>query len=150
MASDWRDECRGGISGWKTLQGVERIARQPAWGYNASMKKMIITATLLAFSGLAQAGNFATCLLDELPGVQNNNAAGAAYQVCSARYPKRYAGVDQGSGRGFFGYESGAECALKHARDTKSLDAAGMIRVACNRLYDKPIGLFDDLKQSQN
>lgn len=100
------------------------------------MKTLIITTALLALSGLAQAGNFATCLLDELPGVQNNNAAGAAYQVCSARYPERYNGVAQGSGRGFWGYESGADCALKKARDTRSQDAAGMMRVACNRLYD--------------
>lgn len=114
-----------------------RIARGQAWRYNASMKKLIITTALLSFSCLAQAGNFATCLLDELPGVQNNNAAGAAYQVCSARYPERYDGVEQGSGRGFFGYESGAECALKKARDTHSQSAAGMIRVACNRLYNK-------------
>lgn len=100
------------------------------------MKKPIITIALLAISGLAQAGNFATCLLDELPGVQNNNAARAAYQVCSAKYPERYDGVEQGSGHGFFGYDSGAECALKKARDTRSNDAAGMIRVACNRLYN--------------
>jgi hypothetical protein len=87
---------------------------------------------------LAIADNFAECLLDKLPGVQNNNSAGAAYQVCSARYPERYAGVEQGSGRGFFGFDSGAECALKKARNTHSQNAAGMIRVACNRLYDKP------------
>jgi hypothetical protein len=108
------------------------------------MTKHFTIVALLAFSGLAQAGNFATCLLDELPGVQNNNAAGAAYQVCSAKYPERYAGVAQGSGRGFWGYESGAECALKKARDTRSQDAAGMMRVACNRLYDRPKDLFDE------
>lgn len=32
------------------------------------MKKLLITTALLAFSGLAQAGNYATCLLDKLPG----------------------------------------------------------------------------------
>ncbi|WP_374416675.1 hypothetical protein [Ectopseudomonas oleovorans] len=100
------------------------------------MKKLIAILALCACPSLAMAGNFAECLLDELPGVQNNNAAGAAYQVCSAKYPERYAGVAQGSGRGFFGFDSGAECALKKARDTRSQDAAGMMRVACNRLYD--------------
>lgn len=126
------------------------IARQLSWGYNARMKKLIITAALLSLSGLTQAENFATCLLDELPGVQNNSAARAAYQVCSAKYPERYDGVEQGSGRGFLGYDSGAECALKKARDTRSQDIAVMIRVACNRLYDKPLGLFDDLTPPQN
>nr|WP_298168314.1 hypothetical protein [uncultured Pseudomonas sp.] len=99
--------------------------------------KLLLIAALFALPAFASAGNFATCLLDELPGVQNNNAAGAAYQVCSAKYPERYANVEQGSGRGFFGFDSGAECALSKARDTRNQDAAGMIRVACNRLYDK-------------
>lgn len=102
------------------------------------MNKTVTLIALLACPSLAIADNFAECLLDKLPGVQNNNSAGAAYQVCSARYPERYSGVEQGSGRGFFGYESGAECALKKARDTRSMDAAGMIRVACNRLYNEP------------
>ncbi|MDG9927402.1 MULTISPECIES: hypothetical protein [unclassified Pseudomonas] len=101
------------------------------------MKKLLVAA-LLTFPVLAQAGNFATCLLDELPGVQNNNTAAAAYQVCSAKYPERYSGVEQGSGRGLFNYDSGAECALKEARDTPSQNAAGMIRDACNRLYNVP------------
>lgn len=119
-------------------------------GYNNVMKKNLAIIALLTCPPLAMAGNFAECLLDELPAVQNNNAAGAAYQVCSARFPERYAGVAHGSGQGFFGYESGAECALKKARDTQSQTAAGMIRVACNRLYDKPIGLFDDLEPARS
>jgi hypothetical protein len=101
------------------------------------MRKLLL---LIAFSltpFAAMAGNFATCLLDELPGTQNDNAAGAAYQVCSGKYPARYDGVAQGSGRGFFGYDSGAECALAKAKDTRSNRASGMIRVACNRLYNK-------------
>lgn len=106
--------------------------------YNGWMKRIITIAALVACPALAQAGNFATCLLDELPGVQNNNSAGAAYQVCSGRYPERYTGIEQGSGRGLLGYDSGAECALDKARDTRSNNAAGMIRVACNRLYNEP------------
>lgn len=102
------------------------------------MKKHIAIIVLLACPSLVMADNFAKCLLDELPGVQNNNSAGAAYQVCSAKHPERYAGIEQGSGRGFLGFDSGAECALKKARDTRSMDAAGMIRVACNRLYNEP------------
>lgn len=106
--------------------------------YNASMKRIIIAIALASIPALAQADNFATCLLDELPGVQNSNSAGAAYQVCSSRFPERYDGVEQGSGRGVLGYESGAECALDKARNTRSNDASGMIRVACNRLYNEP------------
>lgn len=100
--------------------------------------RTVFLAILLACPPLVQAGNFATCLLEELPGVQNSNAAGAAYQVCTAKHPEKYDGIEQGSGRGLLGYNSGAECAMEKARDTRSNDAAGMIRVACNRLYNPP------------
>lgn len=113
------------------------------------MKRTLALAALLTLPGLAMAGNFATCLLDELPDTQNDNTAGAAYQVCSSKYPEKYNGVEQGSGRGLLGYDSGAECALAKAKDTQSRSAAGMIRVACNALYDKPTGLFDDLKSQK-
>lgn len=108
------------------------------------MKRILITAAILTVSGLAHAGNFATCLLDELPDVQNDAAARAAFQVCTEKHPAQYLEVTQGSGRGFFSYDSGAECALKKSRETRSQLAARMIRVACNRLYNEP-NLFDDL-----
>lgn len=101
------------------------------------MRRIIAAHLMLLASAPVFAGNFATCLLDELPGTQNDNTAGAAYQVCSAKYPEKYNGVEQGSGRGLLGYDSGAECAVDKAKDTRSQNAAGMIRVACNRLYDK-------------
>lgn len=106
--------------------------------YNSGMKKHLAIIAFLACPNLAMADNFAECLLDKLPGIQNDNSAGAAYQVCIAEHPERYADIEQGSGRGIFGYQSGAECALKKARDTRSMNAAGMIRVACNRLYNDP------------
>ncbi|WJN61375.1 hypothetical protein [Pseudomonas sp. SO81] len=106
--------------------------------YNAWMKRNVAILALIVCPALAQADNFATCLLDELPGVQNNNSAGAAFQVCSGRYPAGYGDIEQGSGRSLLGYDSGAECALDKGRDTRSQDAAGMIRVACNRLYNAP------------
>lgn len=102
------------------------------------VKRHLVLAAALLSPALAMAGNFATCLLDELPGTQNDNTAGAAYQVCSTKYPEKYNGVEQGSGRGLLGYDSGAECALAKAKDTRSQNAAGMIRVACNRLYNDP------------
>lgn len=99
--------------------------------------KKLITTTLLAFSSLAQAGNYATCLLDKLPGLQNDQAAAAAIQVCRSQHPGGMEQVAQGEKRGFFGYESGAECALKNAGETRSGTAAYQIRLACDRLYDK-------------
>lgn len=96
-------------------------------------------AFVVCAPAIASAGNFAECLLEKLPGVQNDPAAAAAYQVCAAKWPGLLNGVDQGSGRGFFSFDSGAECALKNSSDTRSSRAAMMIRAACNRLYDRPM-----------
>lgn len=101
------------------------------------MTKHFTIVALLAFSGLAQAGNYATCLLDKLPGLQNDQAAAAAIQVCSSQHPGGMEQIAQGEKRGVFGYESGAECALKNAGETRSSTAAYQIRLACDRLYDK-------------
>jgi len=113
---------------------------------NGSKNEMrrIAAVALFCCSPLALAGDYASCLLDELPGIENDTAAYAAAQVCGSKFPTRYDGVAQGSGRGFFGYDSGAECALAKSKDTRSSRAAGMIRVACNKLYDKQKDLFDE------
>lgn len=106
------------------------------------MKKLIITTALLAFSGLANAGDFAACLLDNLPGLENDHAASAAVSVCKAEYPGGLESVPAGSGRGALSFKSGAECALNKSGQTRSRDAAYMIRAACNRLFDEP-NFFD-------
>ena len=101
------------------------------------LRALTLTSALLACPSLAMAGNFAECLLDKLPGVQNDATAYAAAQLCTSKHPERYDSIAQGSGRGLFSYESGAECALDKGADTLSSSAAGQIRVACNRLYNK-------------
>lgn len=93
----------------------------------------------------ALAGNFATCLLDKLPSLQNDIAAQAVYQHCEGMYPTGLPAVKQGSGRGLFSFNSGAECTAKKAGETRSVRAAALIGVACRRLYDEPnpFDLFD-------
>nr|WP_185965433.1 hypothetical protein [Pseudomonas mendocina] len=120
------------------------------------MKKLLITAALLAFSSLAQAGNYATCLLDKLPGVQNHGASVSAVRVCQSKYPGGLASVEQGAGRGLFAsYDSGDECTYDKAKDTRYTGAVRVMAEACMRLYNKPQptvpkqGLFDDLIPSK-
>jgi hypothetical protein len=96
----------------------------------------LTAALLLTLAVPAFAANFATCLLDKLPGTQNDVAAQAIYQVCNSKHGGIQT-VAQGSGRGLFGYDSGAECTAKVAADTRSNQAARMIGVACRKLYDK-------------
>lgn len=95
-----------------------------------------IIATLTLSAAPTWAANFATCILDKMPGTQNDVAANAISQVCNAKHGGLQT-VAQGSGRGLFGYDSGAECTAKLAGDTRSNRAAYMIGVACRKLYDE-------------
>lgn len=103
------------------------------------MKKLIATLILLAGPSLAVADNYAECLLDKLPGVQNQSATIAAVRLCEADYPGGFASVKQGTGRGFFAsYDSGHECVLDMTSNTRHQRAASIISSACFRLYNKP------------
>lgn len=95
----------------------------------------------LAAAAPALAANMATCLLDKLPGTQNDVAAQAVFQVCSAEHPGGIQAVPQGDGRGMLGFKSGPECTAKKAGDTRSTRAAELIGMACRRLYDEPMKL---------
>ena len=97
-----------------------------------------IAALLLVLAAApAFAANFATCVLDKMPGTQNDVAAVAIYQVCRAKHGSIET-VAQGSGRGIFSPDSGAECTAKKAGDTRSNRAAFLIGAACRKLYDEP------------
>ncbi|ODT36964.1 MAG: hypothetical protein ABS55_04655 [Lautropia sp. SCN 70-15] len=96
-----------------------------------------IFATLALAAAPAFAANYATCILDKMPGTQNDVAAQAVYQVCLAGHPGGIEAVAQGSGSGLFGFNSGAACTAKKAADTRSNRAAVLIGVACRRLYDE-------------
>ena len=97
----------------------------------------ITPALLLLAAAPAFAANYATCILDKMPDVANDTAATAVYQVCMAEHPGGHNAVVQGSGRGMFGFKSGAACTAKKAVETRSNRAAVMIGVACRRLYDE-------------
>lgn len=97
----------------------------------------IVTVVSLLAAGQVHAANFATCILDKMPGTQNDVAAQAIYQVCNSKHTGGLQAVAQGSGRGLFSHDSGAECTAKMAGDTRSNRAAFMIGAACRKLYDE-------------
>lgn len=107
------------------------------------MKRIILMLALASPSAFA--GNYATCLLDRMGRIQNDHAARAAMSVCRSEHPGGFEGVEQGAGRGFFGFSSGDECTLKRGATTENRIAAYQIRLACSKLYNEPLGLFDDL-----
>jgi hypothetical protein len=63
------------------------------------MKRAIFSLFLLASSS-SFAVNYAICLLDKAPGLQNAAAAQAAINLCMKEHHGGIATVDQGSGRG--------------------------------------------------
>lgn len=91
------------------------------------MKIAVIVAALLPAVASA---DFAHCLIDKLPGTENDVAANAIMQICTAEHPGGMPMVEQGSGRGWLSYKSGAECTMKKAGETRSNRAAGLIRWA--------------------
>lgn len=94
---------------------------------------------LITASSTVQAANYATCLLDKLPDVQNHGASVSAVRVCQSKYPGGLASVEQGAGRGLFAsYDSGDECTYDKAKDTRYTGAVRVMAEACMRLYNKP------------
>lgn len=102
------------------------------------MRRAVVAALLSLASVQAVAGNFATCILKHMHGIQNDPAAYAAMRLCMNEYPGGYSGVQQGEGRGFLSYDSGAECAVKKGAGTASRVAGQQIYNACNKLFNEP------------
>lgn len=96
-----------------------------------------LAITVLVITPSAWAADFATCILDKAVGTKNDVAAQAAYEVCLREHPGGLQAVPQGSGRGFRGYDSGADCTVKLASNTLSDRGAVMINAACRKLYDE-------------
>lgn len=111
------------------------------------MKKTILCSLLLTAlaSTHANAGNYAECLLEKLPGASNQVVTTATVRICSKKYPAMFQGVKYGTGLSIFGfgYSNPDECTADKAKDTQSHSAAALIRSACMRLYTKeePIDL---------
>lgn len=98
--------------------------------------RCFLATALILIAPAAWSADFATCILDKAPGVANDTAAQAVYQLCLQQHPGGFQTVAQGSGRGVLGYKSGAECTAKKAGETRSNRAAVMVGAACRRLYD--------------
>jgi hypothetical protein len=63
-------------------------------------------------SSYASAADYATCLLDKLPGVKNAPAHAAALNLCAQQHPDKFFEVRRGSGRGLLGPKSPEQCTL--------------------------------------
>lgn len=107
------------------------------------MRRLQILTISLLLAGNASAADYATCLLDKLPGVKNAPAHAAALNLCAQQHPDKFFEVRRGSGRGLLGPKSSEQCTLDKARDTAWQPAAGMIMRACGCLYSPSAGPTD-------
>lgn len=107
------------------------------------MRKAISVIVIAAAAKTAFAADYATCLLDKLPGVKNAPAHAAALNLCAQQHPDKFFEVRRGSGRGILGPKSPEQCTLDKARDTAWQPAAGMIMRACGCLYTPSAGPTD-------
>lgn len=89
----------------------------------------------LLTAGPAIADNYADCVLDKMPGSQNDMTTNAIVRSCLESHPLGYREVKKGSGRGLFGFKSPDACILKKAKDTPNARGAQMISVGCHCLY---------------
>lgn len=95
-------------------------------------------ALLLLFAGPIYAANYATCILDKMPGTANQPTHAAVVNSCTHAHPGRYSDIAQGSGRGLFGYSDGNSCTITRAKDTVFAISSMQIAQACRCLYDAP------------
>ena len=101
------------------------------------MKKWFAASVLATVSLVANAENYATCILDKMPGSVNEAFTGSVYSECAAAYPSTGYSILKGSGRGLFGFKDGNACVQKKSKDTPNQRAAMMIAFACRCLYNQ-------------
>lgn len=102
-----------------------------------SLKIALLSISFVAMP--AMAGNFATCLLDKMPGSVNGATHAAIMRTCLGEFPGGFTGVVRGSGRGIFGFKDENACVIKKAKDTTFQSSAGAISAACHCLYKQPV-----------
>lgn len=105
--------------------------------------RFIFAALIALATPAAWAGNYATCILDKMPGVKNGPAYAAVVSLCAQQHPDAYYSIRRGDGLGVLGPKSADACTADKARDTSWQAAAGQILRACSCLYSPGTGKFD-------
>lgn len=120
------------------------MTKSPKRADGVTTRKFVFAAALHFVTGNALAANYATCILDRVPAVKNNQALQATIRVCLDKHPGGLQAVKVGAGRGVFSaYDSADECLADKAKDTALNAAVNHIRFACHRLYGEPATVFD-------
>lgn len=100
------------------------------------MKKFL--AILFCISAVhANASNYASCILNNLPDTSSSAVHIAVMESCLKDNPSGFKGVLQGSGIGVFSFKDGNACTAKKAKTTTFTYSANVIAMACKCLYNK-------------
>ncbi len=92
---------------------------------------VLFTPTVEA--GVLGAENYWECILDDMQGVKNDQAAKAVSHACVAKFPDTSEPTDVGSP--LFGAQTRDECFASYGKEATSFRALKQIRMACHFLY---------------
>ncbi len=98
--------------------------------------RFLAALPMLLLSSVAFSGNYADCILDKMPGSENEAITTAAVHTCLQANPGGFYDIRKGSGRGILGHKDSNSCILKNAKNTKNQRGAFLIAAACRCLYD--------------
>lgn len=93
---------------------------------------------LLVIAGCGSTNNFAGCIVENMQGVQNEQARVAVWRLCSEKHPERYDGLEIGVGNGWFGSTTRDECVAKNGKNIFNENASASMSFACHCLYGEP------------
>ena len=92
--------------------------------------------TSLAGSGYFGEGNYWECILDDMPGVENDTAAAEILEHCQDQFSFADR-IFVKKKEPWFGIKTANECTISYSKNTPSTKGAEAIRAACHKLYPK-------------
>lgn len=88
-----------------------------------------------AIAGLLGPSNYFECILDKMPGAQNDPIAASVAQACWREFPNAPPIAPKDKVGGLFSVPHAPDCLMRYAKDVRSNFGAQQIAIACNELY---------------
>jgi hypothetical protein len=90
---------------------------------------------LVAHAGLFGPSNYWECILDRLPGTQNDILASQIQMNCLKDFPDTGPVIGKDKVGGLISVPHADDCTMKYEKNTASFFAAQMIYAACHQVY---------------
>jgi len=95
---------------------------------------IFIAFPVTAPAGIFSSSNFYECILDDMPGTENDQVAAQIFLKCKKEHPNK-SNIKKKSS--IFGIKTRSECILKYGKSTASKLGVANISNACYKLYPK-------------